>query len=380
MRSLRDIPQLENIPVLVRASLNAPVENGKVTSDYRLRRALPTINFLREKHARVVLIGHMGEAGTESLTPSYEALRAHVPNMKFCSVTVGPEARAAVRDLLPGEVLMLENLRRHKGEVDNSKTFAIELAELADVFVQDSFDVLHRKHASVVSLPKLLAPYMGLQVEEEVEELTKALRPKSPSLAIIGGAKFSTKQPVLETLIKSYDHVFVGGALANDFMVERGYGVGDSLVSENTDKEALDELLKNPKLMLPLDEVVAPKGSREEEVDEQTVTPDAVPRGTAILDDGPKTIAALEKIAGEASTILWNGPLGNYENGFEEGTEALARVVAKSKAYSVVGGGDTVAAIEKLNLGERFSFISTGGGAMLDFIARGTLPGLEALG
>ncbi|HEY0011087.1 MAG TPA: phosphoglycerate kinase [Candidatus Paceibacterota bacterium] len=379
MRSLRYIPHLENIPVLVRAALNVPVENGRVTSTYRLRKAVPTINFLRREYARVILIGHIGDGGTETLAPVYEAMKAYVPGMRFCSSTVGPEARAAIRDLPPGGVLMLENLRRHAGEKSNDRAFALELAELADVFVQDSFDVCHRKHASVVGVPQHLAPYAGLQVEEEVRELTKALMPKRPSLAVIGGAKFSTKQPILEKLIAAYDTVFVGGALANDFMVERGYGVGTSLVSKDADRAALHALMEHPRLMLPLDEVVAPSGSHEDDVDEEAVALDKVPEDKAILDDGPKTIAALKEIARDAHTILWNGPLGNYEKGFEEGTEAFARIVAQSNAYSVIGGGDTVAAVEKLGLSEQFSFISTGGGAMLDFMAKGTLPGLDAL-
>ncbi|HEY4489295.1 MAG TPA: phosphoglycerate kinase [Candidatus Paceibacterota bacterium] len=377
MRSIRYIPHVENIPVLVRAALNVPVENGKVTSTFRLQKALPTIKYLQGAGARVVLIGHIGNKGTETLMPVYETMKQYLPGLRFCPATIGPEARQAVRGLPPGGVLMLENLRRYKGEIDNSNEFALELAELADIFVQDSFDVCHRKHASVVGVPKHLAPYAGLQVEKEVRELTKALRPKRPSLAIIGGAKFSTKQPILEKLIVCYDRVFVGGALANDFMVESGYGVGTSLVSKDSDKEALRALLKNPKLMLPLDEVVAPLGSHEEG---DIVTPGNVPKNEAVLDDGPKTIAALKELTGKANTILWNGPLGNYENGFEEGTEALARIVASSNAYSVIGGGDTVAAVEKLGLSEKFSFISTGGGAMLDFMVKGTLPGLEALG
>ncbi|HEX8591498.1 MAG TPA: phosphoglycerate kinase [Candidatus Paceibacterota bacterium] len=379
MRSIRYIPHLENIPVLVRAALNVPIENGEVANTFRLRKALPTINFLRRERARIVLIGHIGDQGTETLEPVYRALKTQIPNMRFCPATVGTAARAAVRELRAGEVLMLENLRRHAGEKQNDPAFALELSELADIFVQDSFDVCHRTHASVVGIPEHLAPYAGLQVEEEVRELTKALRPKRPSLAVIGGAKFSTKEPVLKTLLNSYDKVFVGGALANDFMIECGYGVGTSLVSKDADKEALRALLENPKLMLPIDEVVAPAGSHEDDVDEQTVGVDKVPSNQAILDDGPKTVAALGEFAQTANTILWNGPLGNYEKGFEEATEAFAKEVARSNAYSVIGGGDTVAAVEKLGLSDRFSFISTGGGAMLDFMSKGTLPGLAAL-
>jgi phosphoglycerate kinase len=377
MRGVQDIPHLQNIPVLVRAALNAPVENGKVTNTFRLRAALPTIQFLQKAGARTILIGHMGEKGTETLEPVCEAMRDMVPNLSWCPYTTGPKAREAVRALLPGSVLMLENLRRNAGETKNDSAFARELAELADVFVQDSFDVCHRQHASVVGVPTLLAPYAGLQVQKEVEELTKALRPASPSLAIIGGAKFSTKEPVLTILLDKYDRVFVGGALANDFMRASGKTVGKSLVSSNVDELSIRTLLRNPKLMLPRDEVVAPVG--ENSSSGTVVGVNSVPPGSAIYDDGPKTVEALAALSRNAGMILWNGPLGLYEKGFADATEALARAIGESPAYSLLGGGDTVAAVEKLGLSHRFSFISTGGGAMLDFLAKGTLPGLQAL-
>lgn len=377
MRSVEEIPELENIPVLVRTSLNAEVVGGKVTSDFRLRSALPTIQYLQKRHARVVLISHITGNGNESLRPMYEAMRTWIPKMEFCDVATGARARAAVRTLPPGGVLMLENLRRYAGEQKNSDDFARDLADLADVFVQDSFDVCHRKHASVVGVPDYLPAYAGLQVVKEVAELSKAREPKSPSLAIIGGAKFATKQPVLNTLLSKYDRVFVGGALANDFMVESGYSVGASLVSLDADKHAIRRLLKNPKLMLPLDEVVADPGSSVQKG--EVVALDMVPRGKAILDDGPKTVEALANLSMKAKVVLWNGPLGLYENGFVESTLGLARAIAASGAYSILGGGDTVAAVEELGLSSHFSFISTGGGAMLDYIAYGTLPGIEAL-
>jgi len=377
LRSVRDIPKLENIPVLVRAALNVPVENGKVVNSFRLRKALPTIEYLRSKHARIVLIGHIGEKGTETLEPVYQAMKEMIPGLVFCPVTTGPEARKAVRDLVPGGVLMLENLRRDPGEVKNSPEFAAKLAELADVFVEDSFDVCHRSHASVVGVPALLAPYAGLQLLQEVEELTKALSPKSPSLAIIGGAKFGTKEPVLTTLLASYDRVFVGGALANDFMRAAGYNVGKSLVSSDADQLAMRTLMKNPKLMLPLDEIVAEPGQQAGAG--SAVALNAVPASKGVYDDGPKTVEALASLIAKAKTVLWNGPLGLYEQGFTHSTEGVARAVASSSAYSILGGGDTVAAIEAFNLSRGFSFISTGGGAMLDFLATGTLPGLKAL-
>lgn len=377
MRSVEDIPRLENIPVIVRTALNVPIKDGKVANTFRLRAALPTIQFLQKKRARVILIGHIGELGTETLEPVYDAMKVMLPGLAWCPVTTGPNAREAVRNLPPGGVLMLENLRRNAGETKNDMAFARQLAELADVFVEDSFDVCHREHASVVSLPKLLAPYAGLQVMREVGELTKALKPQSPSLAIIGGAKFSTKEPVLMTLLKTYDRVFVGGALANDFMQASGKTVGKSLVSSGIDELSIRKLLNNPKLMLPLDEVAAPVGSSRDSG--KVYGLNSIPPSESIYDDGPKTVQALATITANAKTILWNGPLGLYEKGFVDATEGLARAIGESNAYSILGGGDTIAAVEKLNLSHRFSFISTGGGAMLDFLAKGTLPGLAVL-
>ncbi|HYF29428.1 MAG TPA: phosphoglycerate kinase [Candidatus Paceibacterota bacterium] len=376
MRTLRDIRHLENVPVLVRAALNVPVADGTVTNTFRLRSALPTIEYLRSRHARVILIGHLGDKSTESFLPVYEALKGFIPGIKFCDSAVGKAAREAVRDLVPGDVLLLENLRRHAGEKGNDPAFAAELASLADAFVMDSFDVCHRTHASVVGVPELLPSYAGLQVEREVKELSKGLRPRRPALAIIGGAKFATKEALLSVLLDSYDHVFVGGALANDFMQALGQSVGTSLVS-GADHAAIEKLLHNQKLRLPIDYVVAPLGSEREEGHLAGVT--IVSNTEAILDNGPKTLEMLGALVADAKTILWNGPLGNYEKGFTDGTEALARLIATSKAHSIVGGGDTIAAIEKLGLDEHFSFISTGGGAMLDFLADGSLPGIEAL-
>lgn len=376
MKTVRDIPKLDDIPVLVRAALNVPVENGKVVNTFRLRKAVPTIEYLRKERAKVVLIGHIGEAGTETLAPVYDAMKMLVPGLKWCPVTIGEEARAAVRALLPGDVLMLENLRRDKGETGNDPAFAKQLAELADVFVEDSFDVCHRPHASVVGVAKFLPAYAGLQVEEEVTQLTKALSPEAPALAIIGGAKFSTKEPVLTKLLGSYDRVFVGGALGNDFVKAQGHHVGTSLVSD-ADQQEIKTLISNRKLMMPLDAVVAKLDEKADQGKE--VDLDSIPVDQAILDDGPKTVAALAEYIRTAKTVLWNGPLGRYENGFTKSTFDLATAIAGSSAFSILGGGDTVAAIEEMGAAPRFSFISTGGGAMLDFLAKGTLPGLDVI-
>ncbi|MHB8660899.1 MAG: phosphoglycerate kinase [Minisyncoccota bacterium] len=382
MRTIRDIPVFENIPILVRASLNVPVEQGKVVNDYRLRCALPTIRFLAERGSKVILISHIGEAGTETLEPVARALSTLTSGVSFSPDTIGVRARAAIRDLAPGKALVLENLRRHRGERENDPAFARELAALADVFVEDSFDTCHRPHASIIGVPKILPSYAGLMLEEEVRELSRALMPKHPALAVIGGAKFSTKEPVLTTLLEKYDHVFVGGALGNDFLKASGQEVGKSLVS-NADLAHIKKLLADPKLVVSVDSLVisadkagtANKRGAAHVAAAGHVQPDEI-----ILDDGPDTSALLADLAQKAKTILWNGPLGNYENGFIDATDAFARAAANSDAHSIVGGGDTIASIESLSLLAQFSFVSTGGGAMLEFLAKGTLPGIVALG
>ncbi len=376
MKLLRECRNLENIPVLVRTALNVPVADGTVAGNFRLRRALPTIEYLREKNARVILLGHIGDGGTETLLPVYEAMKEFFPRIAFCPVTTGPVAREAVRALPAGGILMLENVRRNRGEKLNDESFARELAQLADVFVQDSFDVCHRAHASVVGVPAFLPSYAGLLVEEEVRELSRALKPKSPSLAIIGGAKFVTKEAVLKRLLAAYTNVFVGGALANDFMAEQGIPTELSLRSKEGQEE-IRSLLSHKRLLLPLDTVIGAPGSSGGSG--RVGVLDGVAPFEAILDDGPKTVEMLAGLAMGAKTILWNGPLGNYEHGYTEGTESLARAIAKSKGHSIVGGGDTVAAIEKLGLNDQFGFISTGGGAMLEFLAQGSLVGVDAL-
>ncbi len=381
MRTVRAIRVLENIPILVRAALNVPVENGRVVNDYRLRRALSTIRFLTEQGARVILISHLGEKGTETLKPVAEALGTLIPGVSFFGETVGVGARAAIRNLSPGNILVLENLRRDRGERENSPAFAQKLAELADIFVEDCFDTCHRMHASIVGVPKLLPSYAGLLLEEEVRELSHALAPKHPSLAVIGGAKFSTKEAVLTKLLKTYANVFVGGALANDFLKTSGYEVGESLVSGG-DENAIKKILAHPKLVIPVDSLVIPAGSigSPDALSQARVAPNGDVRpDEIILDHGPGTVALLAGLAAKAKTVLWNGPLGNYENGFVDATNGLARAIADSNAHSVIGGGDTIAAIEGLGILPRFSFVSTGGGAMLDFLAQGTLLGIEAL-
>mgnify|MGYP001601967959 FL=1 len=381
MRSVRDIPVFEHIPILVRTALNVPIENGKVVNEYRLRRAVPTIKFLAERGAKVILISHIGEEGTETLEPVARALGKLIPGVSFFGETIGERARGAIRALAPGGILVLENLRRNKGEAANDRAFAGELAALADIFVQDSFDTCHRAHASIVGVPTLLPSYAGLLLEEEVTELAGARTPAHPALAVIGGAKFSTKETVLAALLSTYDHVFVGGALANDFLKAAGQEVGKSLVSEAAG-DSIKKILANPKLVLPIDSIVIPAqllGAENARAEARIAPLGQVRPDEIILDSGPGTSALLSSLAQKAKTILWNGPLGNYEHGFVDATNDFARAVADSSAHSIIGGGDTIAAIENLDLLPRFSFVSTGGGSMLDLLAYGTLPGIDAL-
>jgi phosphoglycerate kinase len=381
IRTIRDIEVLDNIPVIVRAPMNEPVENGIVEDDYRLRRVVPTLRYLADHGARVVVISHVGQKGTETLEPIAGALSKLTEGVSFFPETIGERARAAVRSMSPGDILVMENLRRDAGETGNDLAFAKELAALGDIFVEDSFDTCHRAHASIVTLPKLLPSYAGLLLEQEVATLSAARTPTRPALAVIGGAKFHSKEAVLTTLLETYDHVFVGGALTNDFLKEAGHSVGKSLVS-GADPTKVRALLNNPKLMLPTDVRVV-SATHQDALDARTqarvATVSDVQPEEIILDQGPATNATLDALAPTMKTILWNGPLGNYEHGFIDGTDAFAHAAAASKAHTVIGGGDTVTAIEKLGLVQRFSFVSTGGGAMLGFLARGTLPGIEAL-
>ncbi len=355
--------------VLVRASLNVPVTAGRVGNSFRLDAALQTISFLSARGVRVVLLSHIGDASTASLYPVYEHVRHTLP-LQFVDDVVGSRAFDAVRGLKNGDVLMLENLRRDSGEVENDDRFTRRLAALGDVYVNDDFAAAHRAHASIVGLPTYLPSYAGLQFIQELVGLAHALEPKSPSLALVGGAKFVTKEPLIRSLLTKYDQVFVGGALATDFLKAKGYEVGRSLSSASPH---VADLLTNSKILLPTDVVVENVHGREIKLVSHMLATDT------IYDIGPETLHTLQSYIQKARTILWNGPMGNFERGFSDMTENLACAVAAASGYSVVGGGDTIAAIEKLGLNNKFDFVSTAGGAMLDFLAHGSLPGMEAL-
>ena len=362
--------------VLVRAGLDLPLDTeGNVADMFRVRKAFQTIRFLSDAGARVIIISHIGRDPKETNEPVYRALRQLTP-ISFVHDLHGVPAQQAVLTMRDGEVLLLENLRCDPGEIANDESFAKNMASLADIYVDDAFSNAHRAHASMVGIPKFLPHYAGILMCAEVAALSAARTPEHPSFAILGGAKFETKEPLAKALLETYDHLFITGALANDVFRARGLQVGISLVSpELPDKEVLE----HPHFIAPTDvTVVRPDGQamvrkvNEVNIDEK------------IMDIGPDTLAAIAPMIEEAKCILWNGPTGKYEEGFTHWTQAIAELVearAKAGAKVVIGGGDTIAALEEAGFTEdKMGFFSTGGGAMLDYVLHGTLPAIEALG
>ncbi|PIT91166.1 phosphoglycerate kinase [Candidatus Kaiserbacteria bacterium CG10_big_fil_rev_8_21_14_0_10_49_17] len=370
MKRIEEVADLKGVRVLVRASLNVPIEEGVVRNDFRLQKMLPTLTLLSEAGAHTIIIGHVGRDKDRSLSPVHRVLSTFM-NVSFIEQVVGSVVIHAIENMQDGDSIMLENLRQKEGEVSNSEAFAKELASYADIYVNDAFPVCHREHASIVGVPKLLPAYAGIQLSREVAELSNARNPQHPSLFILGGAKFETKKPLLRKLLDVYDSVFVGGALANDFFKAKGYEVGNSIISPGM--FGLEDLIDNPKIMLPRDVVVERDGVVS------TKSPDQVKRDEMIVDAGPDTVAMLGERICDSKYILWNGPLGYYDKGYDTATVAFAKEFAACPAYTIVGGGDTIASIAGLGLEEKISFISSGGGALLQFLDAGTLPGIEAL-
>lgn len=371
MRNIKQIKNLKGKKVLVRVDFNVPISAGKIEDDFRIVKALSTIKFLQKKGAKVILITHLGKGG-ESLSRVAENLNKYV-KIKFIPQVIGPEVSKAVAGMKQGEVILLENLRNDKGEQDGSKIFALELSKLADIYINEAFSVSHREDASIVILPRLLPAYAGFQLEEEVKNLSHVFnKTKHPFLFILGGAKFSTKMPLIKKYFKLADHVFIGGALLNDFLKARGYEVGQSVISEENFNASI--FLKNKKLILPTD-VLVRKGNKLINKKISEVTSDEY-----ILDIGSQSTEDLILMIQKSKLILWNGPLGKSKDGGDEATKKLLKVVGNSKAESIIGGGDTVALISEMKMEKKFSFVSTGGGATLDFLANGTLPGIKALG
>jgi len=363
--------------VLVRVDFNVPFDKkGKIADDSRIRNSLPTIKYLLSKKAIVLLLTHIGRPEgkvVENLRTDKVAQRLQKllgKKVMKANDCIGPNVLDQINELISGKVLMLENVRFHAGEEANDEYFAQSLAELADYYVNDAFGASHRSHASVVGITKHIPSCAGLLLEKEIKMLSIALKPKKPAIAVLGGAKLSTKLSLITQLLKKYDKILLGSAMATAFYKAKGYEIGKSLFEKRFVSKA-KRLLKNRKLILPED-IVLNSG--------KVVTPDKIPKSKAALDIGPKTVKTYAGIMKKAKTIIWNGPMGQFENKkYAKGTYAIAKVIAKLRATTVVGGGDTVDAVNKLKLAKKFTHVSTGGGASLTFIEKGTLPAIKAL-
>jgi len=352
--SIKHAKNLKGKKVLLRTDLNVFIEDDEVKGDFRIKRALPTIRFLKKNGAKIIILSHVTKGRANGLLPVAEYLKAYF-KIDFSREVLGSETLDKINNMKNGSVLLLENLRLDKREKNNDTDFARELASLGDIYVNDAFSVSHRKHASIVGLPKFLPSYSGLLMDEEILNLSKAFKSKHPFLLILGGVKFESKLGVLERFIKTADKIFIGGALANVFLKERGVDIGKSIYDKDID---IKKFIKSKKIIIPSDMLI-----------ENGIN----------WDIGENAIEELKEMISKAKFIIWSGPLGNFEGGHKVGTTKIAQAIARSKAISIIGGGDTISAIKKLNILNQFSFVSTGGGAMLTFLSDGTLSGIEAL-
>lgn len=384
--TIGDLGALAGKRALVRVDFNVPLDKqGRITDDTRIRGAQPTIQALRTAGARVILMSHLGRPKSidpaQSLKPTATRLSELIgTEVAFADDCVGERAVLASRALANGGVLVVENTRYHKEEEKNDPAFAKELAELGDVYINDAFGSAHRAHASTEAVAHFLPSAAGLLMEKEIAFLGKVLdAPERPLVAILGGAKISDKLPVIQNLLPLVDKLLIGGGMANTFFKAQGLQMGDSLVEESALDAARTVLAAaGDKLMLPIDATVADKFAAD--AHHKVVGVSGVEPGWRILDIGPATIAAYSAAVKTARMVVWNGPMGVFEMpAFALGTNALAHAVADSAAISIVGGGDSVAAIEQAGLADKITHISTGGGASLEFLEGKTLPGIAVL-
>jgi phosphoglycerate kinase len=374
---------------LVRVDFNVPLDGQRITDDTRVRAAQPTIQYLLDHGAAVVLMSHLGRpknkvvAGLRLAPVATHLAKLLGQPVKTAPVTVGPDAEAAAQSLQPGEVLLLENTRFDAREEANDERMAAELAKLGDVYVNDAFGAAHRAHASTEGVAHLMPAVSGLLMEKELAELGGILEnPARPFVAIMGGAKISDKIGVITNLLRLVDSLLIGGGMANTFLLALGHQVGDSLAEANA-VEQVNKILffakgREAEIVLPTDVVIA--DAMDAHANHKVVAIDSVPEGWRILDIGPDTVAAFSKKIADAKTVLWNGPMGYFEAApFAEGTRGIAKAMGESSARTVIGGGDSVAAVEQMGLADKITHISTGGGASLELLEGRVLPGVAAL-
>jgi len=372
---------LKNKRALVRVDFDVPLDKKEnIEDDFRIRESLPTIEYLIKNNCRIILISHLGRPGGKkikkySLKPVVKKLESLLGKEIAFWRGISQKAEKMTESMKPGSILMLENLRFDPREERNSPEFAQELSKLGDFFVNEAFAVSHREHASIVGIPKYLPSIAGFCLGKEIEELNKILfNPQKPLIAIIGGAKISTKIKVINKLLNLADRVLIGGALANTIFAKQGFNMADSIIDKESFEDVKKINLKNPKLFLPVDLGIWNK--------EKAKYTDVVnlSKGEKALDIGPKTIDLFASLIRGAKTVVWNGPLGlTSQKPFDKGSLEIIKAIDESKAYSVVGGGDTIAFIREAKKENVFNHLSTGGGAMLDYLANETLPGIEAL-
>ena len=385
--SLKKLRNLKNKVVFLRVDFNVAIERGKIKEDYRILAGLETINFLLERGARLIVATHLGEPKKSfeakySVKPVYLRFKTLLKKpVKFIPEVIGQKTTKAVAALRAGEVIMLENLRFNAGELTNDNKFAKELAALADIYVNDAFAVSHREQASVSAIKKYLPAYAGLLLEKELIALNKILKPKKPLVVIMGGAKIITKAPLISKLYKSADKILLGGGLVNSFLKYQKLEIGKSIYDAGSlpyVKKFFNGKKLDSKIILPPDVIV--KNSRGLAMVRR---PDKVEKGDLIYDIGPEAITLYAKYIKSAKTLVWNGPMGKFEeSSFKHGTLSIARLIAscsRGRAYSLVGGGETVEALKLTKMAEYVDWVSTAGGAMLTYLGGGKMPGLTKI-
>jgi phosphoglycerate kinase len=362
-----DLRTLKGKRVIVRVDWNMPVTNNVITDTSRFDVSVPFLKHLAVSGAKIIILSHFGEKG-ESLTPIATHATKTLPFITFNPSFDLGELETASRNLAEGQAMLLENVRLFEGETENLPSLAASFAALGEVFINDAFSVAHRKHASVVGLAENKLSYFGPTFERELENLTKALTPVKPALLIVGGAKISTKLSLIRQYLDQGVKVFVGGAMVHNIWKERGIQIGKSLY--DPEYHLPETFFRHPLLMTPVDVILATG---------ETVAVEEIPAEGVVVDCGEKTVAMLSQLMEMSNTVIANGPLGLYEKGWLKGSEHILTNLANSNAASYVGGGDTVTVAHSLNLLQKFTFVSLGGGAMLDFLASGTLPGIDAV-